>query len=485
MQSYNLMEDGSPGELERIRKINLIGIAMGCFGLLLFAVAANYFKSALWVTVVFSLTGFSSLLWNFLKLSSVALFIVCIGNALLFAIFHSYILTAGSLVHPALFAIQVCFLFLPFIVSGNDNDLKTTISVAVNVPIALSTSFLGYFFSLDHPVNFSPTVDFFLLLLGASILLTVIFSLIISSRQAAKRKKSFMASMLEKTKDLEIKEKKLGDYIKEVERTQEEERKRTWASEGIALVSDIMRLNDGEKMYDRLISSIVKHLHANQAALFIAEQQNTGVVMRLKACYAYDRKKFIDKAIVPGEGMAGQCFLEKESIYITHLREDYVNITSGLGGARPRALLITPLLVNENVEGIIEIASFTPFEKHQVQFVEQIASVIASAVRTYRMNAHTRDLLHQAQLQAEQIKSQEEEMRQNLEELTATQEEMRRKEVHLQTQADLMEFIIDNIPFPVFIKDEAGRYTLVNKAEAEIFNRPKSDTRLAFEFSVW
>lgn len=114
-------------------------------------------------------------------------------------------------------------------------------------------------------------------------------------------------------------------------------------------------------------------------------------------------------------------------MHLTRIPDQYVSITSGLGEATPSALLIVPLTVNEQVMGILEIATFNSFQPHQIAFLENVGKIIASAVATVRMNARTKVLLEHSQEGTETLRSQEEEMRQNMEELQATQEEMQRK----------------------------------------------------------
>jgi hypothetical protein len=119
--------------------------------------------------------------------------------------------------------------------------------------------------------------------------------------------------------------------------------------------------------------------------------------------------------------------MEKETIQLTEIPDDYVEITSGLGKATPSYILLVPLKHEEDVLGVIEIASFRVFEKHEVEFTERVAQSIASTILSVKINARTRMLLEQSQQQAEEMLAQEEEMRQNMEELQATQEEMSRK----------------------------------------------------------
>jgi len=217
---------------------------------------------------------------------------------------------------------------------------------------------------------------------------------------------------------------------KELERNQEIEKQR-WSSEGLAKFGEILRQSNlsMEDFSYSIISNLVKYVNANQGGLFTVNEDNAKeVFIELTACYAYEKRKFLTKTLALGEGLVGQCFLEKETIYLTDIPESYTDITSGLGKGSPRFILIVPLVINEKSFGVIELASFSPFEQHVIQFVEKVGESIASTISNLRVNLHTSKLLEQTQIQAEQMQSQEEELRQNMEEMLATQEEMHRRE---------------------------------------------------------
>lgn len=208
------------------------------------------------------------------------------------------------------------------------------------------------------------------------------------------------------------------------------EKQRNWVNEGLAKFVQILRSanNEGtQSLADNIIRSLVVYLNANQGGLFALNDDNANdPYLELEACYAYDRKKFFEKRIALGEGLAGQVVLEKSTLYLTDVPKDFVKITSGLGEALPRNILLVPLKLDEKVHGVVEIASFQPFESYVIEFVERLGESIASAIAAVKNNERTKTLLKETQLQTEQLKAQEEEVRQNLEELSATQEAMQR-----------------------------------------------------------
>jgi PAS domain S-box-containing protein len=214
----------------------------------------------------------------------------------------------------------------------------------------------------------------------------------------------------------------------EISRRKEDDQ-RNWVAEGLAKFSEILRKNN-DNLNDlaySIIHNLVKYINANQAGFFILQEQDDDKYFEMSACYAYDRKKFADKRISWGDGLIGTCALERKTIYMTNVPNEYVTITSGLGKATPSCLLIVPLIVNDGIHGVLEIASFKKFEPFEIEFVEKVAESIASTISTVKINVRTARLLKESQEQAEILASQEEQMRQNMEELQATQEEAARQ----------------------------------------------------------
>ncbi|MCU4155179.1 PAS domain S-box protein [Carboxylicivirga sp. A043] len=231
---------------------------------------------------------------------------------------------------------------------------------------------------------------------------------------------------------------RLRDYLiqskKDIEQRRIEEDQRTWVTQGLAHFGELLRKeNDNiEDLSYNIIRYLVDYMKINQAGFYLLNTiNNKDRYFELTACVAYDRKKFADKRINWEEGLIGRCALEKETIHLTDVPDNYLNITSGLGDANPRSILIVPLKTNDEIYGVLEMASFKDFAEFEVEFVEKIAESIALTISSVQNTIRTTKLLKETQNQAERMLQQEEELRQNLEEMQATQEESDRREVEM------------------------------------------------------
>lgn len=225
-------------------------------------------------------------------------------------------------------------------------------------------------------------------------------------------------------------------------RVAEEDRRRNWANEGFTLFVNILRENY-ENLNDlayAVISNLVKYVKAEQGGLFLmVEDKNENKFLELKAAYAYNRRKYEEARIEVGQGLVGQAVLEKDILHLDKLPEDYTKISSGLGDAPPRHLLIVPLLYNNDVYGAIEIASFKHFEDYEIAFIEKLSENIASTFASVQNAQKTKMLLLESQQATEQLRTQEEAMRANLAELERAQKEAERSQRELEKMKENLE----------------------------------------------
>ncbi len=214
----------------------------------------------------------------------------------------------------------------------------------------------------------------------------------------------------------------------------EEDKRRNWSTGGLAKFGEILRKHSDNvsELATALISELIKYLDANQGGVFIINNDDVeNIYMKLVGCYAWDRVKYLEQTVYEGDGLVGQSWQEKSTLYITDIPSDYIKITSGLGDATPSCLLIVPLKVNDEVFGVIEIASFFEFEDYQVKFVEKLAETTASTINTVKVNERTKKLLEQSQITSEQMRIKE--------------DEMERKQSELEDKFKEMEEVIDEL----------------------------------------
>ncbi len=264
----------------------------------------------------------------------------------------------------------------------------------------------------------------------------------------------------------------------------EEDKVRNWMNEGRAKFANILRQygNNIQELGDHLISGLVDYVGAVQGGLFVVGEEEDQSYLELLSAFAYGRKKYEKRKIQPGEGLAGQVFIERKEVYIKDIKEDHFYIQTGMGASRPASALIVPLMDENNIEGVLELAFLNELNEHQIAFVKQVAENIASSLRSSKINHKTRLLLDETRQKAEEMAAQEEELRQNMEELAATQEQMERLRAdeekmrkELEGRQKLLTDILNKIPEQVFIKDQSGKLILLNQTMADVCGKKVED----------
>ncbi|MCB9000975.1 MAG: GAF domain-containing protein [Bacteroidales bacterium] len=257
-----------------------------------------------------------------------------------------------------------------------------------------------------------------------------------------------------------------------------EEKQQIWATKGMAIFGDVLRQHSDnlEELSYLVIKNLVSYTESVQGGLFVVNENDPqDITLDMSASYAYNRRKFLEKSILPNEGLVGRCYIEGKTILMTNIPKDYIKITSGLGEDSPRCLIVVPLKVNDVVMGVVEMASLNVYESYQVEFIEKIAGSIASTLSNVKVNIRTAELLAKTQLQAEEMKAQEEEMRQNMEELHATQEEMERKrqeqeviQAQLKHDKAVLNSFLSHSSDAVYQKSVDGGYQRVSTSMLEL-----------------
>jgi len=222
----------------------------------------------------------------------------------------------------------------------------------------------------------------------------------------------------------------INQMIANLKGTTEANAEQDWLKTNLAKFSRMMQ---GQKDLDTVARLIMSELtplvQARQGGFFIMQQENgSGGALRLIASYAYKERKHLTNLWHLGEGLVGQAALEKKPILLTNVPPDYIQITSGLGEAPPRNIIVLPILFEGEVKAVVELASFLPFSQIHQTFLDQLQESIGVVLNMIAANMRTEELLQQSQKLTQELQSQSEELKRQ-------QDELRRSNSELEQQA--------------------------------------------------
>jgi len=193
-----------------------------------------------------------------------------------------------------------------------------------------------------------------------------------------------------------------------------------WLKSNLAKFTQMLQgQKDLNTVTKRILSELAQVVTAHYGAFYILKQddETSNVKLQLFAAYAYKAEKNIPKEFAIGEGLVGQCAFEKERIMLTNVPSGYIKISSGLGQAKPSNLIVLPVLFENKVKAVIELASLDDFSETHLDFLSQLTESIGIVLNTIETNTRTEELLAQSQSLASELKIQQEELRRTNDEL--------------------------------------------------------------------
>src|SRR5262249_2006611 len=219
----------------------------------------------------------------------------------------------------------------------------------------------------------------------------------------------------------------INQMIVNLRETTQKNTEQDWLKTNLAKFSSMMQGQKNLDTVSRLImSQLTPLVSAHHGAFFMMDSEDN--VLKLVATYAYKERKSVANRFHLGEGLVGQCALEKKSILLTKVPPDYIAISSGLGEATPLNIIVLPVLFEGEVKAVIELASFSAFSAIHRIFLDQLTESIGVVLNMIAANMRTHELLDQSQSLAQELQSQSRE-------LTLQQEELKRSNAALEKQA--------------------------------------------------
>jgi len=231
----------------------------------------------------------------------------------------------------------------------------------------------------------------------------------------------------------------LNQMIANLKNTTEKNTEQDWLKTNLAKFSRMMQGQKDLESVSRLImSELTPLVSAHHGAFYIMEHEEATSVLKLIASYAYKERKHVANRFVLGEGLVGQAALEKKPILLTNVPSDYIQITSGLGEAPPRNILVLPVLFEGEVKAVIELASFLPFSQIHQLFLDQFGESVGVVLNMIAANMRTRELLEQSQSLTQELQSQSQELQQQQDELRKSNSELEAQTKSLRASEELL-----------------------------------------------
>lgn len=226
----------------------------------------------------------------------------------------------------------------------------------------------------------------------------------------------------------------------------EKEQELTWSKTNISdITTSISGSYDLETLGSTLLSKVVPLVNSSHAVLYVQEKSNEQSY-KLVSTYAHKERKHLLSKVQPGEGLIGQVIYEKKPIILTEVPNDYIKISSGLGESTPTTIYVLPIIFENDVKAVIELASLKPFTEKEKTFLEELIQNIGIVIESVLSRIQLAKLLEESQTLMEEIQAQSEELQNQQEELKATNEELesqtynlRQSEEKLQRQQEVLE----------------------------------------------
>ncbi|HEX9291690.1 MAG TPA: response regulator, partial [Anaeromyxobacteraceae bacterium] len=267
----------------------------------------------------------------------------------------------------------------------------------------------------------------------------------------------------------------INQMIANLRATTQKNTEQDWLKTNLAKFTRMLQgQRDLETVSKLILKEVAPLVSAQQGVFYMLERQEEQPYLKLLSSYAYRERKSLSNQFKLGEGLVGQCVLEKERILLTDVPEDYVKIGSGLGEAKPVNLVVIPVLFEGQVKAVIELASFYRFSEIHLAFLDQLTESIGIVLNTIAAGMRTEELLKQSQSLAEELQSQQQELTETNRRLESQAKSLQASEERLKTQQEELQQTNEEL-------EERSRLLQVQNVEVERKNREIEQAKVALE----
>jgi signal transduction histidine kinase/HAMP domain-containing protein/ActR/RegA family two-component response regulator len=266
----------------------------------------------------------------------------------------------------------------------------------------------------------------------------------------------------------------INEMIVNLKDTTRKNTEQDWLKTHLARFSRMLQGQRDLAAVSRLILwELAPLVNAQQAVFYVAAGPAHAPHLELLASYA-SSEGAAARHIALGDGLAGQCALEKKRIALEGVPEGYLRISSALGAAQPASLVVLPVLFEGEVKAVIELASFGRFSEIHQTFLDQLTDSIGVVLHTIAANMRTEDLLERSQSLTAQLQ-----LRQD--ELQKTNERLEQQALNLQKSEALLKANQEELKVANEQLQEKARQLSEQMRQVEVKNREVELARAALE----
>jgi CheY-like chemotaxis protein/signal transduction histidine kinase/HAMP domain-containing protein len=196
----------------------------------------------------------------------------------------------------------------------------------------------------------------------------------------------------------------INEMIRNLKETTQKNAQQDWLKTNLARFTRLLQgQRDLEAVTSLILSELAPLVAAHHGVFYMMDSQEADARLRMIASYGYRSSRKLPTSFLPGEGLVGQCAVEKQRIWLTNVPRDYIQVSSGLGAAPPTNIVVLPILFEQQVKAVIEIASLDRFTETHLSFLDQLMESIGVVLNTIEANSRTESLLTQSQSLAQEL----------------------------------------------------------------------------------
>ena len=265
----------------------------------------------------------------------------------------------------------------------------------------------------------------------------------------------------------------INEMIFNLKGTTEKNTEQDWLKTNLARFTRMLQGQRDPMTVSKMILSELAPLVNAEHGVFYSMTGPNGEAAHLvfQAGYAYKQRKNLPKEFHLGEGLVGQCALEKHRIVVSQVPADYIRINSALGESTPANIVVLPVLFEGDVRAVIELASFKPFSPTHMDFLDQLMESIGIVVNTIEANSRTEDLLKQSQSLANELQSQQDQLQRTNEELAEKARQLVQQNAEIEQRRDEVEAA------KILVEEKAEQLALTSRYKSEFLANMSHELR--------